>query len=336
MSKPKIGIAFGSGVARGWAHIGVLRALESAGFAPDIISGTSIGALVGGCYAAGKLDELEDFARSLNRRRMLALLDLKIGTNGGLMSGNKLSNALTEFLGDVRIEDLGGRFVAVGTELATGHETWMRSGRLVDAIRASYAIPGIFAPVLHDDRWLIDGALVNPIPVSPCRAFGARVIIAINLNLDAFGRSALNLDFSPVPPPEPEESPVDAEPSLLDEPQIDMLEDASRDRSSSLDKMSLLIRNPALIKNVARRKRPATPRRVSPSLASVMLGSLNIMQDRLARSRMAGDPPDVLISPPVDHITLMEFDKASELIRLGEEATKRALPQIAASIQPQR
>ncbi|HCX69529.1 MAG TPA: hypothetical protein DHK64_18930, partial [Rhodobiaceae bacterium] len=189
MSRPKIGIALGAGVARGWTHIGVLKTLNRAGIDADIVSGTSIGALVGGCHAAGKLEPLEEFARSLTRRRMLSLLDFRFRSSG-LIGDTKLTELMREHLTDIRIEDLEKRFVGVATELTTGHELWLHHGNLIQAIRASYSLPGVFSPIAVDGRWLIDGALVNPVPVSVARALGARVVIAVNLNNDPFDPAA--------------------------------------------------------------------------------------------------------------------------------------------------
>ena len=296
-----IGLALGSGVARGWAHIGVLRALEKAGIVPEIVAGTSIGAVVGGCYAAGKLDRLQDWACGLSQTRLLRFLDLRFG-GSGLISGNRLADELTDALGDIEIQHLGRRFVAIGTELATGHEIWLREGNLVENLRASYALPGIFSPVKVRGHWLIDGALVNPVPVSVCRAFGARLVIAVNLNADTFGKGTM---------PHAEELDHEA---------------ANQDHADGTGLGGL----------IAAAKRPDRillrqlfgTKKGSPGLTNVMFASLNIIQDRLARSRLAGDPPDVAVNPRVAHIGLMEFQRADELIQLGEEAMEQALPTI--------
>src|SRR5262245_45755274 len=190
MSNCRIGLALGAGCARGWAHIGVLRALNEAGIHPDIVVGTSLGAVVGGCYAAGELDAVENFARDLTRRKVLGFLDFNF-SGSGLITGQRLCNVLDERMKDANIEQLSRRFVAVATEIGTGHEVWLSRGRLVDAMRASYALPGIFRPVAIDGRWLFDGALVNPIPVSVCRALGARYVIAVNVNSDFCGRGTV-------------------------------------------------------------------------------------------------------------------------------------------------
>jgi NTE family protein len=185
-----IALALGGGAARGWAHIGVIRALDEAKVPIRMIAGTSIGALVGGCYLAGKLDELEEFATSLTKRRVFGLLDFQLGGNG-LLSGLRLTQRLTEHLGRFSFEDLSKPFVCVASEIRTGHEIWLSSGSLINAMRASYALPGVFEPVMCNNRLLVDGALVNPVPVSVCRAYEESRVIAVNLHYDHFGRAAV-------------------------------------------------------------------------------------------------------------------------------------------------
>lgn len=185
-----IALALGGGAARGWAHIGVLRALEEAEIPVSMVAGTSIGALVGGCYLAGRLDELEEFALSLTRRGLLRFLDFSIG-GAGLLGGMRLNRRLVHALEDTRIENLDRRYVCVATEARNGHEVWLDSGSLVLAMRASYALPGVFMPVQCGGRRLIDGALVNPVPVSVCRAYEEPLVVAVNLNYDLFGRAAV-------------------------------------------------------------------------------------------------------------------------------------------------
>lgn len=347
MPKPKIGIALGAGVARGWTHIGVLKALTRAGIEPDIVAGTSIGALVGGCLVAGKLGPLEDFARSLTRRRMLSLLDLRFRSSG-LIGDSKLTELMREQLADLRIEDLERTFVGVATELTTGHELWLHKGDLTQAIRASYALPGVFAPVAVDGRWLIDGALVNPVPVSVARALGARVVIAVNLNNDPFDpsihRRAQAARFpsyvDAVPPPLPDDE-------LFRELQERMMEDAESDESPSQvssDPVPVADRFREKLKALRWKRSPEQElmrrviggRKRGPGIASVMLASLNIVQDRLGRMRMAGDPPDVMIAPKVGHLSLLDFDHADELIQLGEEAAEEAIPKIRETIELMR
>src|SRR5271157_2101510 len=198
----KIGVVLGAGAARGWAHIGALQELNAQGVRPEVIVGSSIGSLVGGCYAAGKLDMLETFARSLTRRRVFGFLDFSFA-GGGLIGGERLRARLEAELGGIRIEELPIRFAGVATEIGGGHEIWLRRGLLVEAIRASYALPGVFEPVKVEGRWLFDGAIVNPVPVSVARALGAERVIAFNISSEIVGRgTAIQDPFGrPEPPP---------------------------------------------------------------------------------------------------------------------------------------
>tara|TARA_R110000824_G_scaffold343761_1_gene530430 strand:+ start:52899 stop:53972 length:1074 start_codon:yes stop_codon:yes gene_type:complete len=352
MSRPKIGIALGAGVARGWTHIGVLNALTRAGIEADIISGTSIGALVGGCHVAGKLPPLEEFARSLTRRRMLSLLDFRFRSSG-LIGDAKLAELMQEHLSDIDIENLGRRFVSVATELTTGHELWLHHGNLIQAIRASYALPGVFAPVAVDGRWLIDGALVNPVPVSVARALGARVVIAVNLNNDPFDPAARRRAHETAFPGYIRTSaPIMPEDDIFRELEERMEEEQEEEAEAEVETEMLEgTASPAVAERIRKHlgnlrwkrsperelmRRVIGGKRREPGIASVMLASLNIVQDRLARMRMAGDPPDVMIAPKVGHLSLLDFDHADELIRLGEEAAEEAIPQINETIELMR
>ena len=296
-ARPKIGIALGGGAARGWAHIGVLRTLIEAGFEPDIVAGTSIGAVAGACYVTERLDALQDFAASLTRRRVFGFLDFNFG-GSGLLTGQRLSARLQHHLQGFTIEQLARKFVAVATELGTGHEVWLNKGSLVNALNASIALPGIFRPVQINGRWLIDGALVNPIPVSVCRALGARIVIAVNLNSDVFGKGAVIHD---------QEAYVDP---------IATIEDARLPGSNGRAALHLLHRQIFGRGNGA------------PGISSVMMDAINITQDRIARSRLAGDPPDVTISPKVGGIGLFDFHRAAEAIELGATAAAKQIDEL--------
>lgn len=297
---PRIGLALGSGLARGFAHLGVIRALRRHGIEPTIISGTSMGAVVGGAYMANGLDALESWAYDLTKFKVLSYLDFKVKQSGGLISGERLVRLLESNFGDVRVEDLPHPFIAITADLSTGHEIWLRKGRLVDVMRASFSIPGIFPPVYMNNRWMIDGALVNPVPVSPCTANGARMTIAVNVSGDIIGKA---------------KKPGDNIPTVAG---FDPLNFEGPENFESVKKQSMMQR-------VFRRDKD------TPSVFGVMVSSLNIVQDRLARSRLAGDPPDVLIVPRIGHIGLMEFDRAEELIDEGEAAVERAMPDIKAA-----
>ena len=289
--RPSIGLALGGGAARGFAHIGVIRTLLAKGYVPDIITGTSIGAVMGGCYAAGKLDEIESWGRSLTRRSVLSYLDLSF-SGSGLINGAKLAEKLGGGVGDLAIDELPMRYAAIASELGSGHEIWITRGRLSEALRASYALPGIFPPVRIGERWLVDGALVNPVPVSVARALGARVVIAVNVNTDMFGRGTAVPDQSA------------SEPSVEEEV-------ASRGIFGLFNERAA--------------KRQILGSAGRPGISTVMVEAFNIMQDRITRARLAGDPPDLLISPRVGRIGLFDFHRAEEAINLGAEAAEKAL-----------
>lgn len=303
--RPPLGLALGGGVARGWAHIGAVRALIEAGIRPDIIAGTSIGAVVGAAYLAGELDTLENWARSLNRRRMMSYMDVRWG-GSGFMRGERLARVLNHYLGDVRIEKLDRKFAAVTCDLRTGYEVWLQRGPVVPAIRASYALPGAFEPIKIDGRDMIDGALVNPVPVSACRAMGAHMVIAVSLNGDAFGPIGSSHELD-----------LDEE----DENTIDPFELATQ----SLNKIRP---DRLLIKSMMGTNKNGK----APKIGSVMMGTLNIVMDRISRSRLAGDPPDVFVAPRIGHIGMLEFTKADELIERGYRAMQHEIPLIKSVI----
>lgn len=294
----RIGIALGGGGARGWAHIGVLRTLIKAGFEPTIVAGTSIGAIVGGAYAAGKLDELEKFARSLDRKASWKLADMNLGKGGGLVTGDKFAHALREIVGDPEIPKLSKKFTAVATELLTGHEVWLEEGSLIAAMRASSALPGILVPVTIEDRPLIDGGITNPVPVSACRAMGAQFVVAVPLPASQTPNQRFAKD------PEPE-------------------------ASSAWQRALAVFREPERF--VARQLFGDEPGELTT--ATVSVAALNILLDRMTRVRLASDPPDVTINSDIGKIALLEFDRAEEAIAIGAMAAERALPEIAAQIK---
>ncbi|HEX6000911.1 MAG TPA: patatin-like phospholipase family protein [Hyphomicrobiaceae bacterium] len=306
MGKYRIGLALGAGSARGWAHIGVLRALAEAGIHPDVIAGTSVGALAGGCYVAGELEALEQFARGLTRRKVLGFLDFNL-SGSGLIHGQRLREVLEARLSHMTIESLATRFVAVATEIGSGHEIWLTRGHLGDAIRASYAMPGIFKPVAIEGRWLFDGALVNPIPVSVCRALGADYVIAVNVNSEA-GHGTVVADL--------EALPVAALPAPEDQ--------------------SLLARNGRAVRKLIQRQLFGRNDTGSPGISTVMIQAFNIVQDRIARSRLAGDPPDVMLSPRLPPIGLFDFHRAEEMIDCGAEAVQRDVENIKRELMTRR
>lgn len=285
----RLGIALGGGAARGWAHIGVLKALAEHSIEPDIICGTSIGAMVGGIYAAGKLAEFEDWVVHLTRRNVLTLLDFTV-YGGGPLGGRRLMDLYREHIGDITIEDLPRKYAAVATDLNTGSEIWLQEGSLLTAIRASISIPGVFTPVLVRGRWLVDGGLVNPVPVTLCRALGADLVIGVDLSMGLVNRT-------------------------YHEPDGEVQSAVVRHISEKQDNSS----NP----EGTARKRVAEIK--PPSLNWVVTTSLYIMQDRINRSRLAGDPPDLLLTPRVSHVPWMEFTGGQSTIEEGYNVVKRNL-----------
>ncbi len=303
--RPSIGLALGGGAARGFAHIGVLRTLMANGITPDVIVGTSIGAVVGGCYAAGHLDPFEEWGRGLTARGVLGYLDISLG-GSGIIGGGRLAARLEETLGDRMIEDLPGHFATIATELGTGHEIWLTRGRIVDAMRASYALPGIFTPVLLGGRWLVDGALVNPVPVSAARALGARLVIAVNVNSDLLGHGSTIASHGP-----------------------DEADERAREEMRSMRAQKGLRH---MFSPERLLKRHFLSGAGGPNISTVMVDAFNIMQDRVTRSRLAGDPPDVLISPRLGNVGLFDFHRAKEAIAIGTHAAERALEDITSAI----
>jgi NTE family protein len=286
----RIGIALGSGAARGWAHIGVLRGLKRLGIEPDIVCGTSIGAIVGAAYAGERLDDLEHWARNLTKFGLTRLIDFQFA-HGGVIGGRKFLQSIDQILQDRLIEDLPRRFACVCTDLHSGNEVWLQAGSLLAAVGASCALPGVVPAVNIEGRWLLDGALVNPIPVSVCRALGAHLVIAVNLNADVFGR---------INPKAPKGTEDTAEGALIK-------------WTTNLPGADFF-------------RRMASHQNDEPSILTVMAQSLNIVQDRVSRSRLAGDPPDVTIAPRLGDVGILQFDRANECIGAGETAIDQAGP----------
>lgn len=302
----KIGIALGGGSARGWAHIGVLQELEAQGIRPDIICGTSIGALVGGFYVRGQLDPLVEWLRRLDRRTIMRYLDLKLMVGGGLIEGKRLIEFFNAQFGDVNIEDLPRPYTAVAADLASGTEVVLQQGSLLEAIRASIALPGLFTPVRRGVHWLVDGGLVNPVPASNCRTLGADVVIAVNLNSDIAGRHFKRYTTAPAPIAHPKPS---TEQRLLDK-----LAHELKTRTNAL-------LAPMIEQYLG-----------TPGMLEVIAGSLNIMQDQITRQRLTEDRPEILLEPRLGHIGLLEFDRAEEAIAIGRDYVRQRLPAIRAAL----
>jgi len=294
---PRIGLALGGGSARGWAHIGVIRALKDAGIEPDIVCGTSIGALVGAAYVDGDLDRLETWVRSLKLQTVVSFLDFSL--NGGLIKGNKLIDFFRSHFVDRDITDLERPFGAVATDLRRGREIWLRDGPVTEAVHASIALPGLFAPVLRDGSWLVDGGLVNPVPVSLCRAMGADIVIAVDLNTDLLGRH-----LKPRPP-KTSRKRTPAAPDTLADTVLARIQ-------SGMSQLGI------------NHSGEAAP----PAMLDVLASSINIMQVLITRSRLAGEPADVMITPMLANVALMEFHRADIAIEAGQRAVEEVLSQL--------
>ena len=305
----RLGIALGSGAARGWAHIGVLRALEEMGVRPRVMCGTSVGAVVGAAYLTEQLDELRAWGQKMNLLGFLKMADLTF-SRGGLVAVEKAFELFRNASTDIEIQMLPGTFGVVATDLATGREVWLREGPMLDVIRASAAMPGLFPAVKIGDQWLVDGALVNPVPVSLCRALGASAVIAVNLNSELSVLPQYAAPSDPVVPTDPAEEP---EPLAPPAPHLDHAPNSPLARF--VDKITATMDGGKKFLT-SLRERPPTP-----GVLEIVAGSLDIMQDRITRARLAGDPPEVLIAPKVGHIGILDFDRADELIEIGYAAT---------------
>ncbi|PCI03397.1 MAG: Patatin [Hyphomicrobiales bacterium] len=301
-----IALALGGGAARGWAHIGVLRAFDEAGIPIAMIAGTSIGALVGGCYLAGKLDELEDFARSLTKAGILRFMDFTL-RGSGLISGDRLAKRMAPHLVDVKIEELQRPFIAIATDIQNGHEIWLHDGPIIDAMRASYALPGVFQPVMHNGRLMVDGALVNPVPVSACRTYEADMVIAVNLNAETFGRG-----------------------TVIRSSHYDNNGTASGTEIEDVEQVSPKSWLPFMGQSRAAKSASTA---IKIGLTGVMMESFDIIQDRISRSRLAGDPPDYTIRPRLKNIGMADFHMADESIRLGLEVGRQRIAELVAQGQ---
>ena len=296
----KFGLVLGGGAARGWAHLGVIRTLQQAGLYPDLVCGTSIGAMVGAALASGELHRFENWVRQLRLMDVVGLMD--IGLAGGLLKGDRLVDFFNKTYPDRPISDLGMPFAAVATDLRTGAEVWLKDGSTSAAVRASIALPGLLTPKVVGGRTLVDGGLVNPVPVSLARAMGADVVLAVSLNADLVGRHLRQESSSASPVPEDSGQP--------------WFGDFSGRVGSRLAQMF-------------RGDGSGTP-----SMFEVVSTSISIMQVSITRSRLASEPPDVTVTPKVSQIGLMEFHRAAEAIEAGHQAAVQILPALRECLGP--
>lgn len=307
-NSPRIGLVLGGGAARGWAHLGVIEELEGMGITPDVITGCSIGTIVGAFYAAGKLGDLRDFADNLSMLDMVEFFDLT-WKSGGVIGGGKVIDWFQSHLEVPNIEDLHTPFGAVAADIRTGREVWLREGPLSDAMRASIAIPGLLTPWPIGGRWLSDGGLVNPLPISLARAMEADVVIAVDLNAGVF-RFGSGQAWDLVPTDgDPEDMPL----SWLD----DLAEHLPKSLKEGTRKM---------LRDLLHR-----PDR-GPQQYEVINSAIAIMSDRITKSRLAGEPADVLLTPSLAEIGAMQFYKAADAIEAGRATVEMMRPAIEMSL----
>ena len=293
--KPVIGLALGGGSSRGWAHIGIIHALSEIGIEPDIVCGCSIGSIVGASYLAGSLKSLEHWVCSLTQIEVVKFFELNFSLQG-FVDKKRLQTFFTKYIcaENTQFKDLSKIFATVSTDLKTGREIWFTKGPVLKSVWASISLPGLFPPIQHQGRWLVDGGLVNPVPVSICRALGADIVIAVNLNGDIVGKHFIKKEQNK--------------------------EDKGDDVFSTLKK-SVRSYSHSFFDKIKEKDSP-------PNLLDAISGSINITQDRITRSRMAGDPPDILLSPKLAHIGLLEFHRANDAIQEGKNCVERMLPEI--------
>jgi NTE family protein len=306
----RIGLVLGGGAARGWAHIGAIRVLQEAGIRPDLVCGTSIGALIGAVYANGDLDWLEQWASRLTWQTVVRLLDLRV--SGGLLGGRKVIQLFANQFNGREIGELQLPYAAVATELDTGREIWLQEGGVVEAVRASIAIPGLFTPVWHDGIWLVDGGLSNPVPVSVARAMRANFVIAIDLNNDILNGRELGGPTPLLPPPDPDAAP----PGSL--------------RRNGKPWPRWLAPDPD--RASADVRIPPAPSARTPSMLSSIAQSIDIMQVHITRSRLAGEPADILIQPRLGGMSIFDFHRAAPAIAEGRAAVELMMPAIRARL----
>lgn len=291
----KIGLALGSGSARGWSHIGVINALNELGIKADIVCGTSIGALVGASCVSGNLSKLEEWTCSLTKIQTARFFNFNSSFNG-FVNTDRLHEFLNLYVADdeALIEDASRQYAAVATELDTGREMWLTDGPVLEAVWSSMSLPGLFPAIRNKNKWLLDGGLVNPVPVSVCRALGADIVIAVNLNGDIVGKHFRKSEL----PPQASAGFVGKIADYVSEYTSSIFDNHEEEKDQP------------------------------PNLFDAIAGSVNIIQDRITRSRMAGDPPDILLTPKLSRIGLLEFYRASEAIEEGRKTVERMKPEL--------
>lgn len=327
----KIGLALGSGGARGWAHIGAIRALEEAGIKIDYLAGTSIGAFVGGIHAVNQLDELEAFVTEIDWKTIISLLDVEFPTRG-LLDGDKIYDLIYSHVLDCNLEETNIPFHCVATDLLTQKATILKTGSMVDAVRASISIPGVFTPFNREQRYFVDGGVVNPVPVDVVQAMGSDIVIAINLNY-------------PYPSPEVDTASfqqVDAQTSQTNQQLLSQIK-ASQE-SETTNKAEKQTNRIALLNNIKSRyeavqetvlekfnnwfPEESENESKTPNIFDVIGSAINIMEQQVTQINLQLHHPDILLQPRLSQYGIFDFHQADALMQEGYRSVKEALPEI--------
>ena len=326
MQLAKVGLALGGGGARGWAHIGVLRALEEAEIEIDYLAGTSIGALIGAVYATGALDRLEDFAHEITIDNLLPLIDVSF-PGLGLIEGKQVYDLIVKYLSDKNIEDASIPFRCVATNFLLKKEVVFESGNMVDAVRASISIPGIFVPFKQGDVYLVDGGVVNPVPVSVVKHMGARFIIAVNLNKEPKTEQASSNSESNQLQSQTQEEPMDETSKQFQEQQ-----------QSESGIVQNLTERYEKFKNIFKDSKDniddwLPDARTGLNIFDVIGNSINMMEQQVTQVNMLDCPPDILIEPDLKDCGIFDFQEAEPTIKKGYDAAKAMMPQIVQTLK---
>ncbi len=296
MPAKKIGLALGGGAALGWSHIGVIHALHRHGIRPDIISGTSMGSVVGACLAADKLEHLEVIARDVSWKSVLSFADIQFGKNG-LLGGEKIVRELENQFAEMSIEQLPVPFATLAVDLISGEPHVFTEGSVIDAVRASISLPGIFTPHKHNGMLLVDGGLAETVPISLCRQLGADIVIGVDVVADYRGQAVAT--------------------GLIVEDQDKEISGIGIAQKKGIKGVWYGLRN-RTAKLFRRRRR-------EPGLLGIGIASGALIMRQLAKAQQEAHPPELMIEPKVGHIMQIEFHKADELIRIGDDTVENMI-----------
>jgi NTE family protein len=311
-SRKTVGLALGSGSSRGWAHIGVIEALEEEGIQIDNVAGSSVGSYVGALYASGSLKSLKEFVLSMDGKKVFSYFDVVL-PRSGILNGTKRLKELFSFHTDAEdFSELKIPVMMVATDLTTGKKVVLKSGNILTALRATMSIPGLFAPVMVKGRWLVDGGLVDPVPVGVASALEADVVIAVDLNSGVVSHQKPKKTIKPAAPKTVDSAAYDSE---LLKKMVAYYEHAETSFASKFNE--LLHRESS-----------------TPDIIETVMTSINIMQERITRINLAVEPPDVLIQPRLGQLKMMDFDQVEQTIEEGYISVKEKIADIKKLLEP--